>query len=418
MNKLKAAILSITVITACQCANAQRNEIYSPEIKSLQVVCGDKWLALPIARLGDYSEENRINISFDDLTHTYRRYTYKLTHCEADWTPSEGLFASDFIEGFSYDNPIDDIAESINTNVLYTHYKLSLPNDRCRIKLSGNYKLTVLDDETGEKVLDACFMILDQQVGVSVGATTNTDIDTNKGHQQISMLVSYNGLRVTDPENQIKTYVLQNRRWDNAKTNVPAQYKTTSGLEWTHNKNLIFDGGNEYHKFETLATSHATMGIDRISWDGANYHAHLFHNTPRTNYLYDEDANGAFYIRNSDNIENDITCEYVYVHFTLESQQKYKEDIYINGDWTYDKFLPEYKMNYNEEKKQYEGCVLLKQGYYSYQYLMIDENGQTRIAPTEGNFFQTENKYQALIYYRNSSDRTDRLVGYQEIQLK
>lgn len=418
MNKIIASVLSSLLTSICLHASAQRNEIYRNEIKTLQVVCGDKWLALPVSRLGDDSRENRINISFDDLTHTYRRYTYRLTHCEADWTPSEGLFASDFIEGFSYDIPIDDVTESINTNVLYTHYKLSIPNDRCRIKLSGNYMLTVIDDETGEKVLDACFMVADQQAGVSLEATTNTDIDTNKEHQQISMRLSYNGLRVTDPESQIKTCVLQNRRWDNARINIPPQYKTTNGLEWTHNKSLIFDAGNEYHKFEVLATSHATMGIDRISWDGTNYHAHIYHDTPRPNYLYDEDANGAFYIRNSDNTENDITCEYVYVHFTLESPQKFKDDIYINGDWTYDKFLPEYKMEYNDEKKQYEGCVLLKQGYYSYQYLIIDSKGQPYIAPTEGNYSQTENKYQALVYYRNSGDRTDKLVGYQEIQLK
>lgn len=417
---MKAQIISILSILfgAYLHATAQRNEIYKPEIKTLQVVCGDKWQAMPIARLGDNSYKNRINISFDDLTHTYRRYTYRLTHYEADWTPSEGLFDSDYIEGFSYDNPIDDITESINTNVLYTHYKLSLPNDRCRIKLSGNYKLTVIDDETGEKILDACFMVVDQQVGLSMDATTNTDIDTNKEHQQISMRLTFNGIRVTDPDSQIKTYILQNRRWDNVKINVSPQYKTVNGLEWTHNRNLIFDAGNEYHKFEVLATSHTTMGIERITWDGANYHAYVYHNVPRPNYLYDEDANGAFYIRNSDNTENDITCEYVYVHFTLDSQKKYEGDIYLNGNWTYDKFSPEYKMEYNEEKKQYEGCVLLKQGYYSYQYLMVDNKGQTRIAPTEGNYFQTENKYQALIYYKNSGDRTDRLVGYQEIQLK
>lgn len=418
MNKIMAAAVSSVLTAICLHASAQRNEIYRPEIKTLQVVCGDKWLELPVSRLGDDSRENRINISFDDLTHTYQRYTYRLTHCEADWTPSEGLFASDYIEGFAYDTPIDDITESINTNVLYTHYKLSIPNDRCRIKMSGNYMLSVIDDETGEKVLDACFMVVDQQAGVSMEATTNTDIDTNKEHQQISLRLSYNGLRVTDPESQIKTCLLQNRRWDNAKINTPPQYKTTNGLEWTHNKKLIFPAGNEYHKFEVLATSHTTMGIDRITWDGANYHAHIYHDVPRPNYLYDEDANGAFYIRNSDNTENDITCEYVYVHFTLESPQKYYGDIYINGEWTYDKFLPEYKMEYNEEKKQYEGCVLLKQGYYSYQYLMIDDKGQTCIAPTEGNYFQTENKYQALVYYRNSGDRTDKLVGYQEIQLK
>ena len=41
----------------------------------------------------------KISIDFDDLTHTYRRLTYRLEHCEADWKPSVGLFESDVVDG-------------------------------------------------------------------------------------------------------------------------------------------------------------------------------------------------------------------------------------------------------------------------------------------------------------------------------
>ena len=398
-------------------SHAQYNKIYKPEIKSLQVVCGDKWLALPVMKLDSGNpEQNRINISFDDLTHTYRRYTYSIIHCEADWTPSESLFPSDYISGFASGNTIDDILESVNTNTLYTHYSFSIPNDRCALKMSGNYMVKVTDDDTGEEILTACFMAAEQKAGVSMSATTNTDIDTNGSHQQIEMKLSYNGLRVIDPQAQIKTVVMQNRRWDNAKWNALPQYKTANGLEWLHCKELIFDAGNEYRKFEFLSTSHATMGIDRIAWDGKDYHAIVFTDMPRPNYLYDEDANGAFFIRNSDNTEIDNTCEYMYVDFALECNTRLDGDVYLNGHWTNDSFLPEYRMVYDAEKKRYEGSVFLKQGYYSYQYVLVGEDGKARIMPTEGSFYQTENRYQALVYYRGQGDRTDRLVGYQEIQ--
>ncbi len=397
---------------------AQRHEIFSGNIKSLQVVCGTKWLALPVMELNSMSANNVMNISFDDLTHVYHRYTYNIEHCEADWTPSEGLFSSDYIEGFQDGNTIDDIEESINTNVLYTHYSLTIPNDRCRLKLSGNYKLTVTDDESGEKVFTACFMVTESSAAVGMDVTTNTDIDTNKSHQQVGMTVGYGSLRVTDPSAQIKTVVMQNRRWDNAKINVKPQYVTVDGLQWTHCRGLIFDAGNEYHKFEALATSHATMGVDRIAWDGDSYHAWLYEDSPRPNYLYDEDADGAFYIRNSDNVENDRASDYMYVHFTLNCPRPVDGEVYLNGDWTCDRFLPEYRMTYNAEKARYEGAVLLKQGYYSYQYLMLTPEGETAVMPTEGSYFQTENRYAALVYFRGQGERTDRLVGYKEIQLK
>ena len=399
-------------------AMAQRHEVFSPDVRSLQVVCGSKWLEMPVMNLNEWSDDNVMNISFDDLTHTYRRYTYSIEHCEADWSTSTELFQSDYVEGFAQDNTIDDVEESINTNVLYTHYKFCIPNENCQLKLSGNYRITVVDDNTGEKILTACFMVVDSQVGISMNVETNTDIDINKSHQQIEMALNYNNLRVVDPAAQIKTVVLQNGRWDNAKVNAKAQYSTLNGLQWTHNRDLIFDAGNEYHKFETLSTSHATMGIDHISWDGQNYHAAVFTDEPRPNYLTDEDANGSFIIRNSDNVEIDNTCEYMLVDFTLKCPHPVAEDVYLNGTWTNGRFLPEYRMNYDNANRCYRGQVLLKQGYYSYQYLTLKADGTTGIMPTEGSFYQTENKYQTLVYYRPQGGRTDQLVGYQKVQYK
>ena len=59
---------------------AQRSEILSPRIASLQVVAGDNWQSMPVVELNGQS----ILIAFDDLTHEYHRYTYKIEHCDAD----------------------------------------------------------------------------------------------------------------------------------------------------------------------------------------------------------------------------------------------------------------------------------------------------------------------------------------------
>ena len=86
---------------------------------------------------------------------------------------------------------------------------------------------------------------------------------------------------------------MQNRRWDNAKVNPRPQYIMPDGLKWEHNRDLIFQAGNEYHKYEILDVDHPSMGIDRIVWDGNDYQVYPYVCTPRPNYLYDEDANGA-----------------------------------------------------------------------------------------------------------------------------
>lgn len=406
-------ILGLPSILPC---NGQRHEIYDTRIGSLQVMAGTDWLSMPVMPLnGGVS----MHIGFDVFTHAYQRLAYKLEHCEADWSVSKELFESDYVEGFASGNLIEDVEQSLNTNMLYTHYRLAIPNERCIVKMSGNYKLTVYDDNDNERpLLTACFMVVEPQMNVLLGVTTNTDVDVNRVHQQVTMALDYAGLRVTHPQQQIKTVVLQNGRWDNARLNVQPQYTLPDGLKWEHSRELIFNGGNEYRKFEMLDPSHPTLGIDRIEWDGHDYQVYLFPDEPRPNYLYDEDANGGFYIRNSDNIENDRLTDYMLVNFSIPNVPKMNGEVYLNAAWTYDRFLPRYRMQYNEAQKGYHATVRLKQGYYSYQYLLVKPDNTVVPMPSEGNYYQTENTYQALVYYRAPGDRTDRLVAYRQVQYR
>lgn len=409
-------LMAYVCMASCQVLYAQRNEILNDRIQSLQVVANGDWLSLPVMELGN----GYVDIDFDDMSHEYRRYVYRLEHCEADWSVSQEIFDSDYCAGFTDGNTIDDVEKSLMTNTLYTHYSLRIPNERCRPTISGNYKLTVYDDnEDGKEVLTACFFIVEpdeKQMGVGLDISTNTDLDINGSHQQVSMKLNYgNSYRIVNPQEQIKTVVLQNSRWDNARWNAKHQYVNIDGLAWSHNRDYIFEAGNEYRKFEMLSTDVASMGIDHIEWDGDQYHAYPFLSTPRPNYLYDEDANGAFIIRNSDNIENDIQSDYMMVHFQLQCPKATGGRVFVNGAWTNDRFLPRYEMTYDEERQMYETQVLLKLGYYSYQYLLVGNDGRARVLPSEGNYYQTENKYQAFIYFKEQGGRTDKLVGFAEV---
>ena len=391
-----------------------KSVVNDPQVKTLQVVVNQDWLSPPVMKLGG---SDVLNIGFDELSHTYHRYVYRLEHCEADWSPSEDIFESDWLEGFN-NNVIEDYENSLNTTVLYTHYRLQLPNDRCRLKMSGNYRLYVYDEDgdNDEPVLCAEFRVVEPLMNVGLSITTNTDIDFNQSHQQVSMTVNYSGLNITNEEEQIRTVVMQNGREDNQKENVRPSYSRTGQMKWEHNRGLIFEAGNEYHKFEVLDVSHPTMGIDRMVWDGEYYQAYPFVNVPRRNYLYDQDANGSFYIRNSDNIENDRTCDYVYVNYKLMPAELYHANVIIDGNWTTERNV-DYTMTYDEQEKSYNAQILQKQGYYSYQYILRDKDGQTSIMPEEGSFFETENRYQAFVYYKGVSERTWRLLGYQQVVL-
>ena len=393
---------------------AQRNRILNPDIASLQVVAGNNWLSMPVIGLG---EGVPVNIAFDDLTHEYRRYAYKVEHCNADWSTSGDLFVSDYIDGFNADNVIEHVEQSINTNMLYTHYRFQIPNERCKLKMSGNYRVTIYDANDDDKaVAECCFMVVEPRMGIKLSVDANTDKGINSRWQQVAMEVKYGGgLSVTDVQRQIYTVVMQNGRWDNAVVNAKPQFVMGDGLRWSHNAQLVFEAGNEYRKFEMLDVRQANMGVEKIDWDGEAYHAYLWPDEPRGSYVFDEDANGAFYIRNGDNRENNSTSEYIHVHFTLRSP-RLAGDVFVNGVWTNDQLSAPYKMQFDEGAQCYRLSLLLKQGYYSYQYVWQQSNGQIATVPSEGSFYQTENRYQALVYYRKMGERADRLVGFAEIR--
>ncbi|MBO4483740.1 MAG: DUF5103 domain-containing protein [Prevotella sp.] len=405
-NIVLAGILSLTMS-----AYAQQHEIRSENISSLQVVAEKDWMGDAIIRLGS---SDRITISFDDFTHQYRRYVYSLTHCEPDWTPTEGLFTTDYVTGFQDDNTIEDYQESINTNQLYTHYTLRIPNAICRPKISGNYQLDIIDDDTKQIVITARFMVTENVVNISRNVLTDTDLDVRAHHQQIALRVDYpNTLKASNPRDQFRVLVMQNHRSDNQVWCPPAPIVRPGTMEWTHTKELVFPAGNEFHKFEILDVHRNSMGVDHIDWDGEWYNVHLFHDYPRRAYVYDEDADGAFYLRNSDNRENDITSEYVKVNFYLDTP-RLEGDVYIDGKWTYNELSEKYLMEYDDENKWYHAEIPLKYGYYSYEYLNIlpsYSKRQTKTSDTEGDFFQTENRYLVMVYYRGNGDRYWRLIG-------
>ena len=406
MKKLLLAIACLMLSVGAWAGHS----IYDPQIKSLQAVVNSDWLSPAVMLLGS---DDILHVDFDEFSHTYHRYTYRIERCEADWTTAEEVFESDWLEGFN-NLSIDDYELSLNTTVPYTHYQLRIPNTQCQLKMSGNYRLHIVDEDGFTDVACVEFMVVEQRMGLTLEMTTNTDTDVNQSHQQLSVSLGYGQLSVTHPQEQIRMMVRQNDRSDNCRENVKPTYINANGLEWIHCRELIFEGGNEYRKYEILDPSHPTMGIDYIRWDGTHYQVYPFMSEPRNHYIYDEDANGAFYIRNSDNHENNTTSDYVWVNYQLKAPAQPEGHVIISGMWTTES--PEsYQMEYDAEKGLYTASILQKQGYYSYQYLWHTPDGRTHNLPSEGNFYQTENRYQVYIYYRGTGERTWRLVGYRQL---
>ncbi len=407
---MKRNLLTLLLLcTLLVAAEAQQTRSLADDIRTVRVIVADDPLQPPVARLG-----TPVEVSFDALTHVYTRYVVNVQFCNADWSVCDDLFESDYLSGFN-NQPIEDYENSFNTTILYTHYSVRFPNEDCRLLLPGNYRVRVYEDdydESADPVLEACFSLYSPEMTVGLHVSSNTEVDFNQRHHQVTLDLAYGQRCVVDPQRELHTVVMQNRRLDNAVVDLQPNILKANGLEWTHRRELVFPAGAEFHKFEILDVRLNGMNVDRMSWVGEQYHATLFANTPQHNYTYDPDADGAYIIRHAGDEDNATMSEYLFVHFILQTPRLHGGDVYVTGLWDNGFPDPQCLMHYDESLHAYEAAVLLKQGYYNYQFRLTDAEGVGHTALTEGDFYQTENEYSVLVYHRPQGARYDALVGY------
>ena len=401
-----AAILTVMPLDShAQWFGSRSEQINTPRI----IVDGD-WERTPIV---DMTADETIEFSFDEMSHRYHRFTYYIQHCNAQWEPSD-ILESDYLDGFN-DQPIDDWQNSMNTTFDYTHYRLVIPNNEVRLKISGNYRVSIRED--GREVAFFKFCMTEGKTLISAKISGNTDIDTHDSHQQMDMTVNYGSLTVRDPAKELYTVVMQNRRTDNAVFNPTPTYDAGNRLTYEHCRQLIFTAGNEFRRFEVVNMYEYHMNVDLISFHDPFYHATLSQDTRHHAYKYDYDHNGRYLIRYNQASDSDTEADYLFVHFNLASDRLTGGRLYVYGHFTGGNLTSKYEMEYNEREKAYQSTVLLKQGAYDYQYLWVPDGesaGQTK--PTEGDWYETKNEYLILLYYRQRGSRYDRLVSELKIE--
>jgi hypothetical protein len=367
-------------------------------------------MSYPVIELGG---TDRLTLSFDDLEGDIKNYQYTVILCNADWTPST-LFPSDYIDGF-YENRIDNYRNSFNTFVPYTHYSLTIPNDDISLKLPGNYILKVYQNyDPDDVVITRRFMISDSRVIINARVHRPQLMAYYNTAQQVSFNVVFKDLPVTDPYSELYVRVMQNGRHDISLEGLRPVFVRPGEAVYEHEE-MIFPGGNEFRNFDIKSLRYQTEFIRSFNYSGGINHAELHQSESRqfSRYFSDHDINGWFLVRNAEGRDPSVDADYVMVHFTLPWDVPFDNgDVHVFGalsDWN---FYDWNKMAYNYSEKAYELEVLLKQGYYNYQYVFL-EHGSDMADPSmfEGNFFETENDYFIMVYHRSPGSRYDRLVG-------
>lgn len=387
---------------------SQVQEVEPPnDIKTITFGSQKERSILPIINLNE-----RIYLEFDVLNNLEEDFYYVIEHFDHDWTPSR-LMKSEYLDGM--DNlRIFDYENSFNTYQIYSHYRLQIPNQQTRLKVSGNYLIKIFD-ENDDIVFSRKFMLMEQQLGVGVQIKRSRNVALINETQTVDFSIKSNNLNLNNPAETVQTVVIQNNNLKTAIYGLKPQYILGNELVYRYNDNSLFWGGNEYLFFENKDVRMANLGVQYIDLQEL-YHSYLYTDIDRSSrkYTYNPDINGGFKVTVLDREDPSIEADYTYIHFSLLAEEFLDKSVYVYGGYNNFSITDDNKMIFNPEKGVYELSMLLKQGFYNYKYVVVDRDDTLLEGAISGNFDETENNYKVIVYYRDLGARYDKIIGLGE----
>ena len=390
--------------------------IYDDSIKTVLLHKFGSQMNYPIINI---RAKEFIKLSFDDLRRDNSIYNYTVVHCDANWEPSD-LEQNEYIEGF-FEDELFDFEYSSNTDLYYTHYNLTLPNENMKMTLSGNYIIMVYKvNDAAHPILTKRFMMYESNVSVEMNIKRATDVNESYFRQEVDFKINHDGYDIKDPFGRLNVVLMQNYRWDNAISGLEPKFIKDTELNYDFNNGEnVFDANNEFRAFDLKSIRYNTIRVKKIEFSifDKMQHAYLLNDERRSfkQYYSKVDLNGNFLIKRNEGDNSEIEADYVKVHFTLPYSTPINDgSLYLFGKFCDWKFKEELKLDYDTVNRQYTKEVLLKQGYYNYLYCFVKDGSKNTgdIAMVEGSHYETKNEYSILVYYREINDSYDRLVGF------
>jgi len=406
LNSFFQKIILLFIITS---ATAQvENEIAPPfNIKTVSFIQNNQNV-VPVFELG-----SGFQLQYDDLYGNEADYYYEIIHCDYNWKPSE-IPKNEYLQGFD-NQRIQNYTNSFNTLQIYSHYTLSIPNQFTQqLRLSGNYILKVLNNDK-QIVFTRKFILYENLVTVPTQVKRARTVSNLEYKHNLEFSIQSNTLTFQNPLKNVKVALLQNGKFDSAIKNIPPQYTIGNDLIYKYDTETQYWAGNEFLYFENKDIRAANNNVARVDASTDIYSSYLYTNNARANFPYSvyEDIDGNFVVRNLNATNSEIEADYAWVYFSLSAPSFNNDNaIYINGMFNNYSLTPEFKMDYNPKKGIYEKALLIKQGFTNFEYVIVDRKGAIdNENAIDGNFYQTENEYSVLVYYRGNTDRYDRVVG-------
>jgi hypothetical protein len=388
------------------------DSIYANNIKTVKLYNAGNQLSLPVINL---NSSDQVELDFDDMDADVKYYYYTYQLCNYDWSPAN-VSQFDYIKGFTQ-LKISTYRFSSIALTRYTHYQAILPDRSSLPTRSGNYLVKVyLNGDTSQLAFTKRLMVVENKASILAKISQPFAPDYFRTHQKVQFTVDIRGIDAFNANQQVKVVILQNYRWDNALKNFPPTFIRGTALEYNSENIGVFPGGKEW-RWVDLTDFH--LQSDRVRTAEYNKRSTEVYMKPdgqrdQQRYVYYRDFNGMYTVSAIRGINPFWEGDYATVHFSFSPPNGLaypNKNIYLFGQLTNYNYADSLKMIFNPEKGVYETHIFLKQGYYDFTYVAVDKNNPAIRNELDGNYYETENLYTILVYYKSFTDRADQLIG-------
>ena len=417
---MRKKIWPLLLLASALCRAQSPDEVLVPNIASVQLHLYGDQLGYPMIRL---NSADQLELHFDDLDGNVKNYSYTFQLCNADWTPAM-LSYFDYIKGYSQMR-LNTYRIASVAFTRYTHYQAVIPDRNCYPSRSGNYLLKVFRDGDQNKVIfTRRFYVLDEQTRMEASVQQPFNGQYFRTHQKVQFKLGFNEqLSIVNHLQQVKVILLQNNRWDNALTTIRPTFFSRNQMEFNTEADCVFPSGKEWRWLDLRSFRLQSDRVANARYGTASTEIFVKPDMDRSaqRFNFFRDANGQYTIQCMENLNPYWQGDYATVHFAFvppDNRELQGKDIYVFGQLTNYAFNDRTRMTFVPEDGAYETNLFLKQGYYDYTYVTLDKNDPRAKASydfTEGNYWETENNYLLLVYYRPLAGRADELVGYKVV---
>jgi len=332
-----------------------------PSVKTVQVFSGDE-LSLPFINM---RERDQVHLEFDLMSDNVRSLQIEFRHMNRFWE-EDTLLPIEYMVRFETDY-ITQYDQSYGTELTYTHFSYSFPNESIQFKIGGNYLMRVYDPDRPDVTLITHPFLVNEGQGSSELYLESVFLSgtIDRGVQPFY---------IYEPQDKssfdafdYKACFIRNSEFTGSRCAEKPSLISLPSLRFFLEPEDAFARSSGYRLMDLTTFS---AGVDVISTD--------FETSP---YEVTVDVDHA------------------------PNEEEMAGPVYLTGSfnrWTVDDAL---KMEWVPEEKMYMREVILKQGLYEYKYLPdFTSTGLRRLS-------NTENRYTGLIYLNDPVLNSDRLVA-------